>query len=118
MITVQQGGEKPESLQMIWEFRAKRGEEFLFKLRSKANGKAAYTLRLEGANGSNRWLEKEVVVTNTTSSHRFQSGKLTADAACRLVFLFGKAASGSTVWIDDVELIPVNAKNDGHRKFA
>jgi len=104
-------GDKPAGLLLNWPFKAVKGETFKVSVNAKANTKTSFWLRLEKANGDfEKIIDQEIKVSIKPNKNSFQSIAVPADDTYRIAVYFGKLGSGDEVYIDDIELTPVNSK--------
>lgn len=103
-IIMEKPNEKPAGMVMNWQLRAEKGEQFMVRLRAKANHNTAFMARMETAGDEvSKIEEKELKVSTSTASFSFPV-RITEDGTYRIALYFGKLAAGDEVWIDDVEL--------------
>ncbi|MBZ4188020.1 arylsulfatase [Niabella beijingensis] len=108
-ISVQQAAAKPAALSMLWPFKAQEGERFRLRLKARSDKDTRFFVRLESTGpGAHRIVDQELNIKSDTKSFEFTSAAIPRNGMYRVGLYFGTAASGSQLWIDDVELIAVN----------
>jgi arylsulfatase A-like enzyme len=108
LVVMTQSENKPAGLVMNWPFSAKKGEQFQVHLQAKANGPASFIVRLEKASGEpDKLIDQEVIVSSGIKKASFQSLTVPEDGNYKVAIYLGRLQSGDKVWIDNVELVPV-----------
>jgi len=108
LITMEKPGEKPAGLLMNWPFKAEKGEQFIVKLKAKANQPTSFFVRLEKAgDGFDKLIDQQMTVGTTSKEEAFNSITVPENNTYRIALYFGKLQQGDKVWVDDVELISV-----------
>ena len=109
-IKMEKPGDKPAGLVMSWPFKATRGETFQVKLNAKANANTSFWLRLEKATENfDKVIDQEIKVSKKAGKATYESAEIPADETYRLALYFGKLAAGNEVFVDDIELIPLQS---------
>lgn len=108
VISVSEPGERPAALAMSWRFQARAGEKYIVRLKSKANQETSFFLRLEKPSGEDKLIDQTINPGLKVSSASTQTVEVLQTGPYQLALYFGKLSSGSRVWVDDIELIPVN----------
>lgn len=107
-VIMKQSNNKPAGLQMSWPFPAKKGEQFEVNLLAKGAGPTSFIVRLEKTGGeTDKLIDEEITVSTKATKSGFQSLVVPEDGTYRVSFYLGKMNTGNTVWIDQVELIPI-----------
>lgn len=108
MITVNKPTDRPAGISMRWPFPVKKGEAFQVKFKAFAEKNTPVIARLEKVeDGKDKLIDREVAVEKGVKTFSYDSFEAAEGGNYRLVFYFGHAVSGSKIWIDDVELIPL-----------
>lgn len=108
LVMMQKPGEKPAGLLLNWPFKAEKGEQFVVKLKAKANQATSFFVRLEKAgDGFDKLVDQELNVGTAPKEAVFNSIAVPENNTYRIALYFGKLHQGDKVWVDDVELIPV-----------
>ncbi|MGV3541469.1 MAG: arylsulfatase [Rufibacter sp.] len=109
-VTVQNAGERPNALGMTWNLKAKKGEQFMVRLKSKANKEATFLLRFEPVRGDGeKLLDQKITTSAKGASASSQAFTIPEAGNYQLAFYFGGMKPGDVVWLDDVELVPVKS---------
>ncbi len=108
LVTVDKAGSRPAAVNLSWVFPVKKGERFAVKWKSMAAENTPFFARLEKAgDGADKIIDREITAGKSVKDFSFVSKAAAEDGNYRLAFYFGKAQSGSQVWLDDIELIPL-----------
>ncbi len=110
-ISMVKPGDKPGELLLNWPFKASKGESFKVSINAKANHNTSFWLRLEKANGDfAKLIDREIKVSQKAGKFTYQSIQIPADDTYRISLSFGKLSAGDEVWVDDIQLIPIQSK--------
>jgi len=107
-ITLAEPGTNPDSVALLWPFRGQKGERFEVEINAIADKPSDCYLRLEQVGQNDKKvIDQEIAVGTTPGSRRFVSKPLPANGQYRLALYFGGGDQGTTLWIDDVSLKPI-----------
>ncbi|WP_053093799.1 arylsulfatase [Rufibacter radiotolerans] len=108
-VSMQKPGDRPNSLGLVWNLKADKGEQYMVKLTSKASKDATFLLRFEPAKGGDgsKMLDQQISTSAKGAKASSKTFTIPEDGNYQLALYFGNLAPGDEVWVDDVELVPV-----------
>lgn len=107
-VTMLKPGDKPNGLAMTWNLKAEQGDRYRLRFRSKANRSTSFLLRFEVPNGKGaRLIEEQIQASASVVSSASKDFEIPQNGTYQIAFYLGKLNAGDELWIDDVELVPV-----------